>query len=230
MRRRERSSDKIEQTLVKAILSGHYPVGSTLPPERELAKTFEVGRPTVREAIQRLEKDGWLTCRKGHSPIINDYWNKGNLTTLVHLLRHHETITEEFIVYLLELRISLTPTYIRDAVAASQEKVVAELAHLERLKNEAESYATFDWQLQRSLAALSHNPIYLLILNSFHTFYHEMAMNYFAIEEHRNLSFQFYNDLLAMALLGDAAKAEKVARSAMEKSLTLWKTRKKVEE
>lgn len=61
MRRRERSSDKIEQTLVKAILSSHYPVGSTLPPERELAKTFEVGRPTVREAIQRLEKmDGLL--------------------------------------------------------------------------------------------------------------------------------------------------------------------------
>lgn len=43
--------DKIEAL----IDSGIYPPGSRLPPERELAETFNVSRPTVREAIIALE-------------------------------------------------------------------------------------------------------------------------------------------------------------------------------
>lgn len=43
--------DKIEAL----IDSGMYSPGSRLPPERELAETFNVSRPTVREAIIALE-------------------------------------------------------------------------------------------------------------------------------------------------------------------------------
>lgn len=43
--------DKIEAL----IDGGVYPVGSRLPPERELAENYEVSRPTVREAIIALE-------------------------------------------------------------------------------------------------------------------------------------------------------------------------------
>lgn len=44
-------ADKIESLIV----SGMYPPGSRLPPERELAETFDVSRPTIREAIIALE-------------------------------------------------------------------------------------------------------------------------------------------------------------------------------
>ena len=43
--------DKIEILMA----SGAYPPGSRLPSERELAETFEVSRPTIREAIIALE-------------------------------------------------------------------------------------------------------------------------------------------------------------------------------
>lgn len=43
--------EKIEQLME----SGMYPPGSRLPPERELAETFDVSRPTIREAIIALE-------------------------------------------------------------------------------------------------------------------------------------------------------------------------------
>lgn len=43
--------DKIEAL----IDSGAYSAGSRLPPERELAETFNVSRPTIREAIIALE-------------------------------------------------------------------------------------------------------------------------------------------------------------------------------
>lgn len=46
--------DKIESS----IALGHYPEGTRLPSERLLAETFEVSRPTIREAIIALEVRG----------------------------------------------------------------------------------------------------------------------------------------------------------------------------
>ena len=46
---------RIVDTIEAAIACGEYPVGSRLPPERELAEKFEVSRPTIREAIIALE-------------------------------------------------------------------------------------------------------------------------------------------------------------------------------
>jgi len=47
------------------ITSGEYPVGRRLPSERELAASFGVSRPTVREAIIALEVDGLVEVRMG---------------------------------------------------------------------------------------------------------------------------------------------------------------------
>ncbi|MDM5251000.1 MULTISPECIES: GntR family transcriptional regulator [unclassified Lysinibacillus] len=227
MKEKERSSDKIENELIRSILTGVYSVGSTLPPERELAKKFGVGRPTIREALQRLGRGGWITGRKGMPAIVNDYWRNGNLSTLVNIVENHHTITDEFIMYLLELRSSLTPTYIRDAVTFNQPKVVALLANLEQLKDSPESYAAFDWELQKKCAGLAVNPIYLLILNSFDSIYLDMAKRFFSVQDHRGLSFNYYHDLLKAALKGDAMEAERLSKTTMEKSLALWRDRKK---
>jgi len=46
---------QIVEKIEALIDSGLYPPGSRLPPERELAETFNVSRPTIREAIIALE-------------------------------------------------------------------------------------------------------------------------------------------------------------------------------
>ncbi|WP_440876919.1 FadR/GntR family transcriptional regulator [Thalassotalea sp. PLHSN55] len=53
--------DKIEAL----INSGVYSPGSRLPPERELAETLNVSRPTVREAIIALEVRGRVEVKTG---------------------------------------------------------------------------------------------------------------------------------------------------------------------
>lgn len=222
---KERSSDIIEKQLCKAILAGDYPMGSPLPSERELAKEFGVGRPTVREALQRLGRDEWITIRQGLPAIVNDYWHNGNITTLAHIIQNHDFVTDDFIVHLLEIRKSLTPSYVQDAVEWNRPKVVALLADLDQLNDDSNSYANYDWDLQKGLAGLSPNPVYLLILNSFNSFYIKMAQRYFSAGEHRRVSLEFYKNLLAASLNGTPEEAEMIAKETMEKSLLLWKNR-----
>lgn len=63
--RQPKLSDVIEQQLEFLILEGTLRPGEKLPPERELAKQFDVSRPSLREAIQRLEAKGLLLRRRG---------------------------------------------------------------------------------------------------------------------------------------------------------------------
>ncbi|WP_029684642.1 pyruvate dehydrogenase complex transcriptional repressor PdhR [Tatumella saanichensis] len=73
--RQPKLSDAIEQQLESLIREGSLRPGEQLPPERELARQFEVSRPSVREAIQRLEARGLLLRRQGGGTFVQrDLW------------------------------------------------------------------------------------------------------------------------------------------------------------
>ena len=52
-------SDVILEQLENMILEGSLAPGEKLPPESELAKQFEVSRPSLREAIQGARQICW---------------------------------------------------------------------------------------------------------------------------------------------------------------------------
>ena len=58
-----RRSDETFRQIVALIFEGNFPPGSPLPPERELADTLNVSRPTLREALNRLEAKGYVERR-----------------------------------------------------------------------------------------------------------------------------------------------------------------------
>ncbi|MBW3112694.1 GntR family transcriptional regulator [Bacillus sp. MCCB 382] len=220
---KDRSSDIVARDISRSILAGILKIQEPLQSERELAAQYKVGRPTIREALQRLERDGWITGRKGMPAVVNDYWKQGNLMTIVTILQHEEEIPDEFIVHMLQLRVSITPAYFKDALENSRLKVVSLFAPFEDIPDEANAYAEFDWQIQHGVAMLSPNPIYLLILNSFKDIYIRMAEKYFSESEHRTASRDYYNRLLEWILAGDIQQAGQTIRDMMETSITLWK-------
>jgi len=61
----KRLYERLSQDLAAKIAVGQYAVGQRLPAERHLAKTYEVSRPTVREAIIALEVDGLVEVKVG---------------------------------------------------------------------------------------------------------------------------------------------------------------------
>ncbi len=220
---KERSSDIISHHITRLILGGELKSGESLQSERELATHYKVGRPTIREALQRLERDGWITSRKGMPAIVNAYWKQGNLMTIVTILQNEDEIPDEFIIYMLELRVSITPTYFKDALQNNRLKVISLFIPFEDGMDDAYWYADFDWHIQQQVAMLSQNPIYLLILNSFKDIYIRMAKKYFTDPAHRSASRDYYDRLLKWILDGDIQKAEQTIQDMMETSLRLWK-------
>ncbi|BDY06656.1 MULTISPECIES: pyruvate dehydrogenase complex transcriptional repressor PdhR [Ferrimonas] len=79
-------SDVIVNQLEKMILEGSLKPGQKLPPERELAQQFEVSRPSLREAIQKLEVKGLLNRRQGGGTYVQDQLWKSLADPLIELL------------------------------------------------------------------------------------------------------------------------------------------------
>ncbi|HEU4326346.1 MAG TPA: fatty acid metabolism transcriptional regulator FadR [Roseiflexaceae bacterium] len=211
-----------EQALLTAILEGVYPPGGALPAERELATRLGVTRPTLREALQRLARDGWLTIRQGKPTRVNDFWREGGLNILSHLAAHGQHLPAGFVVHLLEARQALAPAYTRAAVARAPEEAAALLEERPAADDPAEHYAAFDWRLHRELAVGSGNPIYPLILNGFAAFYEQMARRYFAPAPTRARSQEFYAALLSAARAADAEQAARLAEAVCQDSIKLW--------
>jgi GntR family negative regulator for fad regulon and positive regulator of fabA len=222
---RQRPSEYVENALVDAILEGTYPPGSCLPGERLLAGQLGVTRPTLREAIQRLARDGWLTVAHGKPTVVNDFWREGGLNVLGKLIEHPANLPGDFIGQLLEVRLHLAPAYTRAAVERASPQIAALLAECERLTDDSAAYARFDWVLHHHLTVSSGNPIYTLILNGFRGFYEEMARLYFTPAEARALSADFYRQLGDVAARADGPAAEALCRRVMQASIDLWRER-----
>lgn len=64
-------SDIIAEQLETMIIDGTFVPGQKLPPERELSRQFEVSRPSLREAINKLEAKGLITRKQGGGTFVS---------------------------------------------------------------------------------------------------------------------------------------------------------------
>ncbi len=192
-----------EHYIVESIWIGKFSPGTILPAERELADSIGVTRTTLREVLQRLARDGWLTIQHGKGTRINNVWECSSLNILETLVRLDKEKAPELIDNLMEIRTDICGIYIRAAIKNGQDAAIAAFAELNELDGSAEAYANFDYKLYHNLAAASGNPIYMLVLNGFKGLYTRLAKFYFTFDEARALSHQYYQDLLSLAESGD---------------------------
>jgi GntR family negative regulator for fad regulon and positive regulator of fabA len=211
-----------EQRLIEAFLQGEFPPGSVLPGERDLAVQLGVTRPTLREALQRLARDGWITIQHGRPTRVNDFWWEGNLNVLGAIVRYSEPVPAHFVPNLLAVRLALAPAYTYAAVQHQPEEMASFLVPYLTLEDSSEAFARADWELHLALIRAAGNPIYMLIYNSFTDFYVEMARSYFERSRSRTASRLFYQELSAAAREPDPAAAQAAARRAMAQSIVLW--------
>jgi GntR family transcriptional repressor for pyruvate dehydrogenase complex len=166
--RQPKLADVIEQELERLIVEGTLAPGQQLPPERELARQFDVSRPSVREAIQRLEAKRLLTRRHGGGTFVaENIWTSFSDPLLNLLSTHSETqldllearhAMEGISAYFAALRGTEEDfTLIQDCLVKIREK--------QKEKNiEAESSCVVEFLV--TLTEAAHNVVLLHIVRS----------------------------------------------------------------
>lgn len=209
-----------EKRLLEGILEGIFPIDSTLPGERDLAAQLGVTRPTLREALQRLARDGWLDIQQGKSTRVRDYWQEGSLAILAGLAQHSTHTPPKFVANLLEIRTLVVPASVRQAIQNAPVEINAFLEEAAALEDTAIAFTRFDWGLQHRCTQLATNPIFRLLFNSFEQIYTLMGEIYFSCDACRQHSRAYYRAL--DNCLGNPEAAEALTRQVLGESLALW--------
>lgn len=60
----------VHDAILARLLAGHYTVGTRLPTEDLLSKSFDVSRVTIRKALEILVRAGYLTAKQGSGYVV----------------------------------------------------------------------------------------------------------------------------------------------------------------
>jgi len=192
----ERATDWAERHLIESIVSGAYPPNTDLPGERTLSKELDIARPALREAMQRLSRDGWLDIQQGKPTRVKDYLKDGNLNILAGLLKADPDLVPNLVPDLLEMWRLLAPQYTVSTVRRAPGLILDLLESFSKIPDEAESFAKSMWELHHMLIAYSDNLVYGLIFNTFRDFYQQLAVYYYSTPAHRKLAQKLWSELI----------------------------------
>ena len=211
-----------EEYIVESIWSGRFPPGTILPAERELSELIGVTRTTLREVLQRLARDGWLTIKHGKPTKVNNFWETSSLNILETLAQLDQNGIPDLVDNLLSARTNISAIYIRGAIKNNAHKTIELLkGHLE-IEDTGEAFAEFDYRLNKELVVASGNSIYLLILNGFKGLYSRIGRLYFSHPVGREISRAYYQNLIELAEANKADEAIFAVRKYGVESGKLW--------
>jgi DNA-binding GntR family transcriptional regulator len=101
------------------IQAGHYAVGSLLPSENDLCKTFQMSRMTIRQALAELVKEGYIVRKHGKGSIVKANTSKIGLLTFKGF---SEVVADAKTIILKEPSLSDWPTDFSFPVTLKQSK------------------------------------------------------------------------------------------------------------
>ena len=220
---KERATDRAERHLIEGIVSGTFPPNTDLPGERTLSKDLDIARPALREAMQRLSRDGWLDIQQGKPTRIRDYLQDGNLNILAGLLKADPDLVPNLVPDLLEMWQLLAPQYTSSSVRRAPGLILDLLESFSRVPDEAEEYARSMWKLHHMLIDYCDNLVYGLIFNTFKDFYHQLATYYYANPEHREMARGLWADMIPRVEALDTETTAQLIFSFISNTTEFWK-------
>lgn len=166
--RKKRFTDHVVEQLREFILDRHLDPGQKLPPDTELAETFNVSRGTIREALHVLEHDGLVRIKKGPGGGI--FVSEGNFFQVIEAvslaMRREQVGFEE----LLEARKSVEDRIARLAAVRATRKDLESLARtlgrMEKLGADQGLFVHWDTDFHLTLAKAAKNKILLMFMTT----------------------------------------------------------------
>ena len=178
---RLRLHEEIVTIIQKQIMNGTILPGTKLPPEREMAETFNVNRTTLREALSKLENLELIEIRHGDGVYAKNFLESGNMDLIKAAVSMDEDNVTLFSV--LEARRFVVPGM---AYLAAQRRTTTDLDELEGvIFHQDLTMLERDIKVHQMIARSTHNMLCTIFLNFFNQLFREYGYLYF--DDERNI-------------------------------------------
>ncbi len=190
------------EELERLIVSGRMPIGSPIPPERELAERLGASRPVVHEAMVELASKGFIRVEPRKGAVVNDFYRQGTLAVLETIvLQNGGEFPPDALADVLAFRRLIEIEAARLAAARRGEGFLGALRDLvtreasldalspvstgltEAVRHEArfDQVSALDFEFHLVVAEASGSLVYPLLLNSFRPLYYRLIRRFYVV-------------------------------------------------
>lgn len=214
--RSTRLSDKVADAMLETILNRGLRPGAPLPSERELGEQYGVSRTVIREAVRALTSRGVIDARAGRGLTVAQVGADAVSTSLKLYLHGQDGISYDKIH---EVRAGIEIQIAGHAAERATDAEIQELRdvteEMRRHEDDVDKHSLSDVEFHRILARMTHNELFLIMLDSIGP----------VMLEIRRITFSLPNDALNayeehMRIIDAVARRDpKAAREAMRQHL-----------
>ncbi len=214
--RRTKVYEGVVRQIERQIREGVLRPGDKLPPERKLAKRFQVSRGAVRDAIRSLEMVGLLEPRHGEGTVVRDLSPDSLVNPLASILvRRGELVAE-----LLDVRKILEPALARRAALRASPDEIARLEDILRRQKakilQGELPIEEDSEFHYAIAQAAKNSVVLKVLDVLMDLLRKTRERSLQVEGRREKSFAGHRRIFHAIKRRDPDAAEAAVRRHLE--------------
>ena len=185
----KRLSDQIFEQLRDSIYRGQLKPGEKLPPERKLADAFNVSRPSLRAAMDKLTHIGLIEQRQGQGTFVRSLQSRYEQNPLRKVMEGEEVS----LVDLLEVRLGLEVQSVAMAATRATDKDISamEMCVQDMLSrvDEGEVGSEEDVAFHMAIAYATKNSAQIYLMRNFYELlFHAINESRFYLSEAGNLS------------------------------------------
>lgn len=209
----KRLSDEIYEQIKTLIFLGNLHPGDKLPSERELAEKFEVGRPCLREALNKLSAVGLVEAKKKEG-----YYVRSLTEELMGPLKTFIEDEMRNLIDFLEVRKMIDTWCVREAI----EKGVEE--DLNKIRDALENGDNAEFHI--AIAKATHNMIAYHVISNMHNLLSGISLIKQRRQDNRRLLSEQHKKIYQAILKRDV----KVAEEAITEHISTFITAAKKEQ
>jgi GntR family transcriptional repressor for pyruvate dehydrogenase complex len=212
---RNKLYEQVAYRLERLILDELKP-GDKLPPERQLAGMFKVGRSSIRDAMRRLELMGLVEPRQGAGTVVRDSSAAAltdPLTSVLQAKRKH-------VAELLDVRLMIEPPVAARAATHATPVALAGMARIlhqqEAKARQGESAIEEDFAFHYAIAQAADNSVILNVLGVLMDLLRATRERSLQVRGRLEKSFTGHQRILAALRQRDARAAEAAMRRHLQ--------------
>jgi GntR family transcriptional repressor for pyruvate dehydrogenase complex len=218
-KKQEKVGDVVAKELENNILQGFWVPGDRLPAERELASEMAVSRPSLRQALQRLEKQGLVETKQGGGTYVKDFLSPTLTDPLLEMLQTHPETAMEFVEFRAIIEGNAAYFAALRSTDADREMLKNCFDAMELSHQDDDPYeeAEIDADFHLIIAEASHNVVLLHVMRAMvnvlrkGVFYNRMQL--YTRRGSRDLLLKQHRAIYEAIMAGDADEARKAAKA-----------------
>ncbi len=215
----KRLSDEIYDQLKSLILEGRLKPGDKLPSERDLAIEMQISRPPLREAIMKLEAQGFLEQIQGDGTYVKSMTSQKMDRVFEELAKRENTIFDMMEIRTI-LEIWAAETAARRADKESIKQIEIYLKEMEDAKNEGKIGFVSDASFHAAISQATNNVVLIHMTNNLYQWIEKISYDvrlrkYQNPQAHKEL-FEQHQDIFSAIKQKNPAQAAKTMSRHME--------------